>query len=171
MNHIIQIKKIGQSLQWLEVGGGSNIWNQFPKGINTGQQIRTYFADGKHMPFTGVMWPEVQLRMTDNYGKDVTHFAVTRSNDQWNAVADFDQNKTITFTDEQLWSEAERLRWLRRNAVDLPLEINDLAEALEYLQREAFTVADYHDEMQVTAKEKITTHLTQQSQHPVDVEF
>ncbi len=161
----ILIRKSGDNLQWRELATTSTHWHYLPPNIRTQSEMKQYFADGKQTNQAWQNWREVQFKLVDVNGTAYQHYGVRQRDNLFHAVVNYDDSKRVTFSIDELWSPAERMRYLRTNAVHLPSEIDNVDDALEYLSsEEPFTVDDYKAQLQKTVRDKISVRCDKHAQ-------
>jgi hypothetical protein len=143
----LQITKTKHGFAYKDRSMNGN-WMDLPRSITTKEGIEDYFMQGKDRRLQG-QYDKPQLMFTDQSGKPVKHYAINFEADgSAMATTDFDTKKKLYMVPHSLWSETDRLAWLRAAAIHLPEEIDKATEAVKYLSaNEPMTIEDYQIEL------------------------
>jgi len=160
----IQVRQTAQGLQH-KTEPNSSYWCYFPATITTAEQMKQYFAEGKHSNYPRQGITDIQFQFVDISGNPYKHYAIKRDMNFIQATVNLEKNKRIVFTESELWQPADRLQYLRDNAIYLPDDINDTNKALEYLkENEPLLIDDYKTELNQKINEAIKERCKQHAQ-------
>jgi len=123
-------------------------WLDLPQTITDAAGIKEYFMTGRDQRMRG-RYDEPRLMFTDQAGKPLNHYSPVKADDITLVTVNYDKSKRLAVTASDVWSEAERLQYLRDQAIHLPSDIDTTAAALDYLkQNEDFTTEIYKTELE-----------------------
>lgn len=135
----------------------------FPDSVRTHDDMVKFFIDGGHRGVSGGRFdPPQDLILVDKNNQPYDHFSVrmNHATGLHMATANYNSRKRKAFTTTEIWPEDSQLKYLQATAVHLPKDIENLKEALSYLQKEEpSTIDEFHEELNERIKAGILESL------------
>jgi len=150
-------------------------WKDLPQSIQTKEDIENYFMTGQDQAIRR-QYDRPELRFTDAEGRPQMYYSPVKSDHNIKLITvNYDKNKKLAITDRDIWSDEDRLNFLRNNATHLPSDIERIDEAINYLRsNEEYTVDMYNNELEsktADAVKRICTEHAGQLKQSAIIEF
>ena len=143
----IHIKKTKFGFQHcLEPYSSAPTWRYFGPDVKTADDMRRYFETGRHSNDARDSLRDINLFFVDRDGKPQNHYTPVDADDKITLInVNYDRRKRLVLSAADIWSDADRIKYLRDTAIYLPDEIDSVPAALEYLKQYETHTAELYD--------------------------
>lgn len=172
MNVFIKKDKFG--LQWSEFLNSN--YRYFDNSVKNYSDIIQFFKDGRHRGIgNGQFDPPASIQFVDDQNKHFKLFSARKIGDLWTASVDLDENRSISFTDQDLFPMSDRKKFFSVTDEEIPTDSE--RNLREYAAEKYPAFIDLYKKIfaertdKFSAKSYLETLSEKQFSQPAEIEF